>query len=165
MAEVQVTGTYLRADGSPDHGHIDFCLVQEAVDVAGDQRTGSVVRAPLDDTGSIDVLLVPDADLVGVDGDAVYAVSERIGGMHRDWWLHIPDDAESPIDLPSRHPGEPAGNVALLPLPGPEGPQGPPGADGSDGADGADAVWWSGTQAQYDAIPVKDPQTVYLIVG
>ena len=40
-------------------------------------------------------------------------------------------------------------------LPGPPGPPGPPGED---------AKWVSMTQAQYDALPDKDPSTLYVIV-
>lgn len=39
---------------------------------------------------------------------------------------------------------------------GPEGPQGPPGPSG---------VWWSGTLAQYEAILIKDPNTLYVVIG
>lgn len=39
---------------------------------------------------------------------------------------------------------------------GPAGPPGPPGVSGA---------WVSMTQAEYDAIPMKDPNTLYVIVG
>jgi hypothetical protein len=42
---------------------------------------------------------------------------------------------------------------ALVGPPGPEGPQGPAG------------VWWHGTQAAYDALPTKDPNTLYVVAG
>ena len=40
-------------------------------------------------------------------------------------------------------------------------------ASATDAAASAAAVprWWQGTQAQYDAIPVKDPETLYIITG
>lgn len=44
---------------------------------------------------------------------------------------------------------------------------GPPGAKGDTGpAADTSHLWirWSGTQAQYDAIPVKDPNTLYVVV-
>ncbi|WP_316043898.1 hypothetical protein [Streptococcus sp. Marseille-Q5855] len=53
---------------------------------------------------------------------------------------------------------------------GPAGPAGPTGARGADGAPGQNIVnqnggqpmkYWSGTRAQYDAIPNKDSNTIY----
>lgn len=53
---------------------------------------------------------------------------------------------------------------------GPAGPAGPAGARGADGAPGQNIVnqndgqpmkYWSGTRAQYDAIPNKDSNTIY----
>lgn len=67
-----------------------------------------------------------------------------------------------------------------------QGPQGPPGTNGTDGADGAQGPpgndgadgaigpqgppgdagqWWSGTLAEYNAIPIKDPDTLYVVIG
>jgi hypothetical protein len=45
---------------------------------------------------------------------------------------------------------------------GPKGDQGPPGPPGPPGAD---AKWVRMTQAQYDALIVKDSQTLYVIIG
>jgi hypothetical protein len=45
------------------------------------------------------------------------------------------------------------------------GPAGPPGADGAPGPQGPPGVWVQMTQAAYDALPVKDPNTLYVIVG
>jgi len=39
------------------------------------------------------------------------------------------------------------------------------GAPGPPGKDGQDALWVSMTQAAFDALPVKDPNTLYVIVG
>lgn len=36
---------------------------------------------------------------------------------------------------------------------------------GQPGSDGTDANWTQMTQAQYDALVVKDPTTLYVIVG
>ena len=53
---------------------------------------------------------------------------------------------------------------------GPAGPAGPAGARGADGAPGQNIInqnsgqpmkYWSGTRAQYDAIPNKDSNTIY----
>lgn len=63
---------------------------------------------------------------------------------------------------------------------GPEGPQGPAGAkgntgntgptgpegpEGPQGPAGAAAAWTQLTQAQYDALGVKDPAVLYVIIG
>ena len=42
------------------------------------------------------------------------------------------------------------------------GPPGPPGLQGPAGPQGQ---WLRMTQAAYDALPVKDPATLYVIVG
>jgi hypothetical protein len=52
--------------------------------------------------------------------------------------------------------------------PGDQGPQGDPGPKGDPGDPGPvgpapDIGVWTGTQAEYDAIPTKDPQTLYVI--
>jgi len=43
--------------------------------------------------------------------------------------------------------------------PGPAGPAGPPGPTGPP------AAWVQMTQAAYNALPVKDPNTLYIIIG
>lgn len=73
----------------------------------------------------------------------------------------------------------PRANV-VVGLPGPQGPPGPPGPTGpkgdkgdtgaqgpkgDTGAQGAQGVWVQMTQAAYDALPVKDPNTLYVIIG
>ena len=45
----------------------------------------------------------------------------------------------------------------------PTGLPGPPGEEGPAGPPGNDAQWVSMTQAQYDALPTKDPNTLYVI--
>lgn len=42
------------------------------------------------------------------------------------------------------------------------GQAGPPGATGPQGPPGVNNLW-TGTQAAYDALPVKDPAVVYVI--
>lgn len=51
------------------------------------------------------------------------------------------------------------------PTPGPQGPPGAQGPPGPPGPQGAQATWTQLTQAQYDALPVKDPNMLYVIVG
>ena len=57
--------------------------------------------------------------------------------------------------------GEPGKNGA----PGQKGDQGDKGDKGDKGDQGPSGIWWSGTQAEYDAIPVKDPNTLYVVSG
>lgn len=40
-----------------------------------------------------------------------------------------------------------------------------PGAQGEQGPQGAYAYWWHGTQAEYEAIPEKDPEMLYVVHG
>jgi len=42
---------------------------------------------------------------------------------------------------------------------GPQGPQGPPGPPGPPG------IWIEMTQAEFDALPIKDSHTLYVIIG
>lgn len=56
-------------------------------------------------------------------------------------------------------PAGPAGTPGTPGLPGATGPAGPAGPTGPPG------VWVQMTQAAYDALPVKDPGTLYVIVG
>lgn len=58
--------------------------------------------------------------------------------------------------VPTGPPPEEPVEVVTVPVPGPMGPMGPPGPPG---------IWVQMTQAQYDALPVKDPNTLYVIVG
>ena len=125
-----ITGSYLEPNGDTSTGSVTFTLVPAARDTAGNQRVPSQVRVLLDDTGSFSVDLIPDKDLVDVDGEAQYEVWEQIGRLERKWMLAVRDD--DPIDLPSRYPGDVLSPAAVIPV---GGPQGPPGRDGSDGAD------------------------------
>ena len=87
-----------------------------------------------------------------------------------------PPGADSTVPGPpgtdSTVPGPPGPPGADSTVPGPPGADstvpGPPGADstvpGPPGPPGADAHWVSMTQSEYDALPVKDPETLYVIV-
>jgi hypothetical protein len=65
----------------------------------------------------------------------------------------------------------PSVTVGIPGQPGPPGPAGPDGLPGSmgptgpAGPPGASGVWVSMTQAAYDALATKDPNTLYVIVG
>lgn len=54
---------------------------------------------------------------------------------------------------------------------GADGAQGPPGNDGVDGAEGPQGppgeagLWWSGTLVEYNALPFKDPDKLYVVIG
>jgi hypothetical protein len=127
-----VSGRYASpADpGVPAVGKIWFTLQPAAVDAGGVQRTQGPVVVALDDQGSFSVDLVPDSELVGVNGVATWRVDERIVGLARSWWLAIVDD--QPVDLPTAYPGdELAPYAVLVPHPGPPGPPGPAGPSGA----------------------------------
>lgn len=47
----------------------------------------------------------------------------------------------------------------------PSGKQGIKGDKGDPGAPGQDAKWDSMTLAEYQALPTKDPDTLYVIIG
>ena len=85
----------------------------------------------------------------------VYIAEDTLHGWLKTQtgWLDV-----GPIQGPQGEQG-PAGNTGA---PGPTGPEGPQGIQGPQGESG---LWWSGTQAEYDAIPVKDPDTLYVISG
>ena len=54
-------------------------------------------------------------------------------------------------------------NIELTPGPqGPQGEQGPAGPQGPQGISGQEYIW-TGTQAEYDALTTKDPNTLYCI--
>lgn len=55
-------------------------------------------------------------------------------------------------------PAGPTGPTGSTGASGSQGPQGPAGADGADN-------WVQLTQAEYDALPIKDPDTLYVITG
>ena len=137
-----VSGTYVRAGSvdTPDFGWVSFTLVPAARRDDEAQVTDSEVRAYLDETGSFSVTLVAASDLVGVDGDPVYLVRERVGALDRSWNLLVPDD--TPIDLPAMWPGDSVapGTVVVTGPAGPAGPAGDDGADGAPGQDGADGA-------------------------
>lgn len=50
-------------------------------------------------------------------------------------------------------------------VPGQRGPTGPTGDPGPTGPAGPSGVWVQMTQASYDALAVKDPNVLYVIVG
>jgi hypothetical protein len=61
---------------------------------------------------------------------------------------------------------EPTSNSVSVIYAGPPGPPGTPGGpQGPPGPPGPPGEWDSMTQAQYDALPVKDPDTLYVIIG
>jgi hypothetical protein len=58
------------------------------------------------------------------------------------------------------------GIVAQTSLPGPIGPTGPLGPTGPQGPMGPPGeTWVVMTQTEYDALPVKDPDTLYIITS
>lgn len=85
-------------------------------------------------------------------------------------------DSTITVEMPSVEFGVPGlpGPPGADGMDGADGAPGPAGLDGADGADGApgppgpagaDAEWVQMTQAEYDALPTKDPNTLYVVVG
>lgn len=68
---------------------------------------------------------------------------------------NAPPEISATIDPPTL-PVVLAGNI---------GPPGPPGEDGGVGPQGPPGQWTQMTQAAYDALGTKDPNTLYVIVG
>jgi len=73
---------------------------------------------------------------------------------------------------PKGDKGDTGATGAASTVPGPAGPAGPTGATGATGPAGptgpagaAGDQWVELTQAEYDALPVKDPDTLYVVVG
>lgn len=67
----------------------------------------------------------------------------------------VPEDIVL-VDVTIGAPGIPGPPGAASTVPGPQGPPGPPGTP---------AQWTQMTQAAYTALPTKDPNTLYVIVG
>lgn len=71
-----------------------------------------------------------------------------------------PDEAP-PVEVITTPPP----TVSVINPPGPVGPVGPPGPAGPPGPQGEEGQWVRMTQAEYDALPAKDPETLYVIIG
>lgn len=123
-----VFATYLKIDGVPCEGYVEFTLVTEAVieDVA--IIPISTVTAVLDETGRIDAdLLVSDDPLVQPEG-LYWFIEEKIENGNV-WYMQVPTGDGSPINLGDLY--VPGLVPPYMPLVGPAGPPGPPGMPGT----------------------------------
>jgi hypothetical protein len=156
---------------------------------------GGPVSVPINGDGSFTVTLraTDDPELVAhVNGPIQYRVTRRIAGVSLTYGVLVP--SPGPWDWSELSPSQRSDTV-VVPVPGPTGPMGPQGIKGDTGDTGAQGVqgiqgpigqtgsqgpvgntgaqgpigpqgvWTQLTQAQYDALPVKDPLILYVIVG
>lgn len=137
---VTVTGTFLRADGSPQRGSVAFTPVLSAAEKATPAIiTQDRVEATLDANGHFSVMLYASDDPNWqTTGPVVYKVRERLDGQDRTYRVYVPSMALH-VDLTEMLPEDCAPNVATVPVggqTGPMGPQGPSGAQGLPGPSG-----------------------------
>lgn len=89
-------------------------------------------------------------------------------GITPVYGLRYPERTDEPdVQLDLENLANDVDNVVAT-NPGPQGPpgqQGPPGNIGPQGPQGLPGQWTQMTQAAYDALPTKDPNTLYVIVG
>jgi Collagen triple helix repeat (20 copies) len=137
---VTVTGTFLRADGSPQRGSVAFTPVLSAAEKATPAIiTQDRVEATLDANGHFSVMLYASDDPNWqTTGPVVYKVRERLDGQDRTYRVYVPSMALH-VDLTEMLPEDCAPNVATVPVggqTGPVGPQGPSGPQGLPGVSG-----------------------------
>jgi Collagen triple helix repeat (20 copies) len=153
-----VTGRYVTASMLPASGYIRFTPQPSGLIDTGEQVVCQPVYAMLDTSGSFTIDLVPDDAYVNVDGSAVYEVAEFITDCRRCWYLFLPDD--TPVDLPSRYPGDSITGAAVVPVPGPQGDTGPQGPVGPVGPQGD-----TGPQGPQGDVGPEGPQGVQGVPG
>ena len=143
---ITVTGTWTRADDTPEEGIVHLRPYLVAVDTSPDPRivTRASVSAVLDDTGAITTAVVAsDDDGWQTTGPVPYVVTEHLAGARRSWVAYLL--GPGPVDLSTVTPVDEAPlSVAPTPTPGPPGADstvpGPPGPPGPPGAPGADSM-------------------------
>jgi len=123
-------------------------------------NTGAIVRFDLIEVGGQFGIYVSG----NIDTWDRYTVTGPVEN-HENTWFSIPVVFHSSGAQPF-NPGN--GTLVQVQTPvkgeeGPVGPQGPPGPVGPAGADMG--TWWIGSQAEYDAIAVKNPNTLYAITS
>ena len=134
---VTVTGTFLRADGSPQRGSVAFSPVLSAAEKATPAIiTRDTVEARLDANGHFSVMLYASDDPNWqTTGPVLYKVRERLDGQDRTYRVYVPSMALH-VDLTEMLPEDCAPNVATVPVGGQTGPMGPQGPSGAQGLPG-----------------------------
>lgn len=126
MAVRTVTGRFLRGDGTPLSGVVDFAPTGRVIDADG-IVLADPIRVPLEADGTFSVsLLTTDT---GVPEGWLWKVREDVPGGST-WFLEVPDGA-SPLDVRDVSPIDQA--PTGLQYPGPVGPVGPVGPTGPAG--------------------------------
>jgi hypothetical protein len=141
---VTVTGTFLRADGSPQTGSVAFTPVLSAAEKATPAIiTQDRVEVSLDADGHFSVMLYASDDPNWqTTGPVAYKVRERLDGQDRTYRIFVPSSAMH-VDMTQLLPEDCAPMVATVPTPGesgPEGPVGPPGPEGPIGPQGVQGL-------------------------
>jgi hypothetical protein len=172
---VVVTGRFETPDNrAPCNGHMTFQLRPNFIPDTTEPVVviDGPVRVPILSDGSFKVELraTDDPDLIAhVDGECVYSVTVELQHQYRqNLFVAIP--LPGPWDWAELSPAS-SSTAVVTPVPGPVGPMGPKGDKGdkgdtgNTGPQGPQGVWVQMTQAAYDALPVKDPLVLYVIVG
>ena len=160
---VTVSGTFVNSDdGSPCVGTVEFIPLPCWWTAASASTTiiGTPITATLDEDGGfeVDLIATDDADLNPVDW--TYRCRVRLTDCDTNYSFDMAAPMGEDINLSDITPvfGS-EGNAILVGPPGPQGVAGPIGPAGPPGG-----PWLSMTQAEYDALPEKDPSVLYVIV-
>lgn len=101
---VTVTATRTAADGAPDTGTISLAPIVPAPNTDPKRTvTQAPVSADLDEQGAWTVAVTASDDPDwATDGPVPYTVTERLGGLRRQWTAYI--DGPGPVDLDDLQP-------------------------------------------------------------
>lgn len=147
MELVTVTGRFELPDNSiPVNGQLSWVLVPTDIPDTSEPVVvlGGPVTVPLEADGSftVDLRATDDPDLLAnTSGPLYYRVSRWINGMKTNYGVSVP--SPGPWDWSQLSPSTDTGTI-VVPVPAP---------------------WTQMTKAAYDALPVKDPAVLYVIVG
>lgn len=159
-----VTGQFIDSEnGTPAAGTVEFvpapCYL---IDAEGDLIVISdPVTVTLDDTGAFSVALLSTDDPDLNPNGWTYSVIVRLVDPVRVRSFSIEAPEGTTVDLADAVPVDGSlGNAVVVGPPGQPGPVGPMGPQGVPGG-----PWLRLTQAQFDALDPKDPNTLYVILG
>lgn len=166
IATVNVSGTFINSDdGSPCAGTVEFIPTPCWWSAASASTTiiGQPVTVSLDAGGNFEVELIATDDEDLNPTDWTYRVRVRLTDCDTAYSFDMAAPGGGAIHLADVTPIYSSTGVAIIVgPPGQPGPVGPPGVPGPPGGPGP---WLAMTQAEFDALAVKDPAVLYLIVG
>jgi hypothetical protein len=125
---VTITRDYDLADGIDPVGEVSFTPTAPMVN--GPTVVAAPVTRPLDIDGVLVIDLAANTDPATLPTGTSYLVEELISGVSRNYYVQIPHNAGSTIDL-STLVTAPIPPVVTYPAVGPAGPAGPTGPAGS----------------------------------